>query len=88
MANTTPPPTSGQSLDEIVSDSDSAMSQGAFTMGAVGTVMAAHDSVIAQSLLSANFAQLIAGDFLLHMGDVISILGVGLLIWNTFKPKR
>ena len=56
-------------------------------VGAVGTVVAAKNSVIAKSLLSANFEQIVNGHFTLQMGDVISIVGVALLLWNSFKHK-
>lgn len=55
------------------------------TVGAVGTVVAAKSSVVAQSLLQANFDQLVTGQFQLQMGDLISLIGVSVLLWNTFK---
>lgn len=55
------------------------------TAGVIGTAVAAKSSVVAQSLLQANFDQIISGQFVFQMGDLISIIGVSVLLWNTFK---
>ncbi|GAB1116128.1 MAG: hypothetical protein ACN2B6_11945 [Rickettsiales bacterium] len=71
-----------------MADPTAANSLTTMAAGAVGTAIAAKESMVANSLLQANFEQLIAGQFHLQLGDVISIIGVSLLIWGAIKEFR
>ena len=55
------------------------------TAGVIGTAVAANSSVVAEPLLRANFDQIISGNFYFQMGDLVSLIGVSVLLWNTFK---